>query len=308
MPEALRVSAPATSANLGPGFDALAVALDVANEITLVRRPGPLTVRVVGEGAGELRQDEENLLCRALAVGLGSLDGLEVECRNRIPLGRGLGSSAAAVCAGLVAANALGALRWSPDDILDRATELEGHADNAAACLAGGFAAVAVDAPAVRLAPPEGLAFLTVVPPERVATEAAREALPQEVRLPDAADSLARAVGLVLALAEGRLHDLPCLLHDRLHEPHRAPLVPALAPLRRLAGQGAVLGATISGSGPSVLVWCRAEGAAAAAAAAREALASAAVDAEVRVARAAPAGVSARWMGDAPIRLAGAIG
>src|SRR5437773_938684 len=100
--EALRVSAPATSANLGPGFDALAVALDLANEVTVVRRPGPLAVRVVGEGADELPEDEGSLVCRALALGLGSLEGLEVECRNRIPLGRGLGSSAAAVCAGLV--------------------------------------------------------------------------------------------------------------------------------------------------------------------------------------------------------------
>jgi homoserine kinase len=306
--EALRVSAPATSANLGPGFDAMAVALDLANEVTVVRRPGPLAVRVVGEGAGELREDGDNLVCRALAVGLGPLDGLEVECRNRIPLGRGLGSSAAAVCAGLVAANALGALRWSPDDILDRATALEGHADNAAACLAGGFAAVAADAPAVRLPPPDGLAFLTVVPPERVATDAARRALPDAVPLRDAADSLARAVGLALALAEGRIDDLPRLLHDRVHEPCRAPLVPALAPLRALAGGGAVLGATISGSGPSVLVWCRSGGASAAAAAAREALASAGVVADVRVARAAPAGVSARWTDDAPVRLAGAIG
>ena len=116
--ESLTVSAPATSANLGPGFDCLAVALDLGNAVVVQRRPGPLEVTVTGEGAGELAEDASNLFCRALASGLGSLDGLGVECRNRIPLGRGLGSSAAAVCAGLVAANALGGLRWTPDDLL----------------------------------------------------------------------------------------------------------------------------------------------------------------------------------------------
>ena len=140
--ESLTVSAPATSANLGPGFDCLAVALDLGNAVVITRRPGPLAVRVTGEGAGELAEDDSNLVCRALATGLPSLDGLAVECRNRIPLGRGLGSSSAAVCAGLVAANALGGLRWTPDELLARATALEGHADNAAACIAGGMVAV----------------------------------------------------------------------------------------------------------------------------------------------------------------------
>ena len=140
--ESLTVSAPATSANLGPGFDCLAVALDVSNAVVIERRPGPLEVTVTGEGAGELAEDASNLFCRALASGLGSLDGLAVECRNRIPLGRGLGSSAAAVCAGLVAANALGTLRWTPDDLLARAAAIEGHADNAAACLNGGMIVV----------------------------------------------------------------------------------------------------------------------------------------------------------------------
>jgi len=306
--EALSVSAPATSANLGPGFDVLALALDLANEVEVRRRPGPLTVRVIGEGAGEVPEDETNLVCRSIAEGLGTLEGLEVECRNRIPLGRGLGSSAAAVCAGLVAANAIGGLRWSPDELLARADAAEGHADNAAACLEGGIVAVAPGPRAVRIPAPADLAFVTVVPQVRVSTGAARIALPTQVPLRDASDTLGRAVGLGLALVEGRLEDLPDLLQDRLHEPYRAPLVPGIDAVRGLVDGEGCLGVTISGSGPTLLVWVRADAASQVAARAREAVASAGVEAEVRVARVAPAGVRARWSDVAPGRLERSIG
>ncbi|MGD9696810.1 MAG: homoserine kinase [Thermoleophilia bacterium] len=308
-PEALTVSAPATSANLGPGFDCLAVALDLGNAVVINRRPGPLEVRVTGEGAGEAPADETNLVCRALASGLGSLDGLDVECRNRIPFGRGLGSSAAAVCAGLVAANALGGLRWTPDDLLARAAEIEGHPDNAAACLTGGLVAVTPGPTAQPIAVPDELAFLAVIPEARTATDAARRALPAAVPLGEAAETLAGAVGLALALAEGRLDDLPPLLaSDRLHEPHRGALIPALDGLRALADGGDCLGATISGSGPSVLLWCRADGAARVAERAEAVLAGAAVAARVRPSKASAAGVRARWTGGNDLRLARAVG
>lgn len=308
MADSLTVSAPATSANLGPGFDVLAVALDLANEVVVTRRPGPLAVHVVGEGAGEVGEDETNLVCRALAEGLGSLDGLEVECRNRIPLGRGLGSSAAAVCAGLVAANAIGGLRWSPQDLLSRAAALEGHADNAAACIEGGIVAVSPGPRCRRIPTPADLAFVTVVPAVRVATEESRRALPAAVPLPEVSAALGRAVALALALGDGRLDELPDLLVDRLHEPYRAPLVPGLEEIRRLVDGDGCLGATISGSGPSLLVWCRAGAAGAVARRAREALAGARVAAEVRVARVSPVGVRARWSGAPRARLERSIG
>ncbi|HSJ74508.1 MAG TPA: homoserine kinase, partial [Miltoncostaeaceae bacterium] len=255
--EALTVSAPATSANLGPGFDCLAVALDLGNAVIISRRPGPLAVRVSGEGAGELAEDASNLVCRALASGLGPLEGLLVECRNRIPLGRGLGSSSAAACAGLVAANALGGLRWTPDELLARATELEGHADNAAACIAGGMVAVRPGPAAGPVPAPQELAFVVVIPEARTSTDAARRALPAQVALADAAATLANAVALTLALSEGRLDDVADLLEDRLHEPHRAAAVPGIEALRGLVGRAGCLGATISGSGPAMLLWCR---------------------------------------------------
>lgn len=306
--EALTVSAPATSANLGPGFDCLAVALDLGNAVIITRRPGPLEVRVTGEGAGELAEDASNLVCQALASGLGPLDGMVVECRNRIPLGRGLGSSSAAVCAGLVAANALGGLRWTPDELLARASELEGHADNAAACIAGGIVAVRPGPAAVAVPAPEELAFVAVIPEARISTEAARGALPAQVPLADAAVTLANAVSLTLALSEGRLDDLPALLDDRLHEPYRAAAVPAIEALRGLAGRAGCLGVTISGSGPAVLLWCRQGDADALAAEAERAVAAAGAPGRARPSRVSAAGVRARWTGGADLRLARAVG
>ena len=307
-PESLTVSAPATSANLGPGFDCLAVALDISNAVVIERRPGPLEVRVTGEGEGELPEDASNLFCRSLAAGLGSLDGLAVECRNRIPLGRGLGSSAAAVCAGLVAANALGGLRWTPDDLLARAAAIEGHADNAAACLNGGMIAVGAG-PAARPVPvPDDLGFVAVIPDARISTSSARKALPQQVPLADAAATLANAVGLALALAEGRMEDLPGVLQDRLHEPHRAPLVPGIEAIRGVVDGQDCLGATISGSGPTMLLWCRREFSDRVVAAAEAALRSAHVPGTVRPCRPNPTGVRARWTGGADLRLARAVG
>ncbi len=308
-PEALTVSAPATSANLGPGFDCLGLALDLGNAVVINRRPGPLTVRVTGEGAGELPTDETNLVCRALRLGLPTLDGLAVECRNRIPLGRGLGSSAATVCAGLVAANALGGLRWSPDDLLERATQLEGHADNAAACLTGGMVAAGPGPQARPVSIPEGLGFIVVIPETRISTDAARSAMPASVPLSDAATTLGHAVGLLMALTEERIEDLADhLQHDALHEPYRAPLVPGFDTLRGLVDGDRCLGATISGSGPSVLLWCRDEAVTDVAQATEAALADAGVAARVRPSKVSAAGVRARWTGGADLRLARAVG
>ncbi len=306
--EALTVSAPATSANLGPGFDCLAVALDLGNAVVISRRPGPLEVRVTGEGVGEVPEDATNLVCRALESGLGSLENLEIECRNRIPLGRGLGSSAAAVCSGLVAANALGGLRWTPDDILARATEIEGHADNAAACLLGGLVAVGPGPSGRLIAVPDELSFVAVIPEARTSTDDARRALPAEVPLADAAATLANAVGLTLALCEGRLEDVPALLEDRLHEPYRAPLIAGVEVIRGMVDGHDCLGATISGSGPSMLLWCRQDASERVTAATEAALAAAGVAARVRPSRRSAAGVRARWTGGSDLRLARAVG
>ena len=308
MPEPLIVTAPASSANLGPGFDTLALALDLSNVVRIEQRPGPFEISIEGEGADVLPADETNHVCRALESGLGTLDGLKISCTNRIPLGSGLGSSSSAFCAGLVAANAIGGLRWAPDDLLARASEFEGHADNAAACLEGGLVAVAPGPRAVRVPLPEDLAFVLVIPDHTIATEDARTALPAEVPLADAATTLAHGIGLILALVEGRIDELPDFLADRLHEPYRGPLVPAIEGLRALADGEGCLGATISGSGPSVLLWCRADGIDEVAGGAEAALAEAGHTGRARVSRVASTGVRARWGGAAETQLAKAIG
>lgn len=291
---ALTITAPATSANLGPGFDVLALALDLANEVIIRRRPGPLEVHVEGEGAGEVPEDEGNLLCRAMLMGLPDLDGLEITCRNRIPLGRGLGSSAAATCAGLAAANALGDLRWAPSDILARAIELEGHGDNAAACLDGGITALVPGPRALRVEPPDGLALVVVIPSSRVSTDEARGSMPAEVPVSTAAHSISATAGLLLTLERGWVDEIPEFLEDRLHEPYRGPLCPGLDALKAIEAPG-LLGVTVSGSGPSTVAWVMADAASDVADLARAALIDAEVTADVRVERIAPTGLRARW-------------
>lgn len=290
----LSITAPATSANLGPGFDVLALALDIANEVVIRRRSGPLAVHVEGEGAGEVPEDEANLVCRALLAGLPDLSDLEITCRNRIPFGRGLGSSAAAVCAGLVAANALGDLRWSPSDILARAIEFEGHGDNAAACLDGGITALVPGPRLLRIAPPDGLALVVVIPGSRVSTDEARVAMPADVPVRVAAQSISATAGLVLALERGHLDEVPDFLVDQLHQPHRGPLCPGFDALCALRHPG-LLGVTVSGSGPSTLAWALLDHVSDVAQMVRDALAAEGVDAQVRVERVAPTGLRARW-------------
>ena len=256
MPESLRVSAPASSANLGPGFDCLAVALELRNEVEVVRLEGDeLRVVVEGEGAGEAPTGPDNLFVQAFAVAGGEPRGLEIRMRNRVPFARGLGSSAATIAAGVVAG-----LAWAgeEDDPLRLTAELEGHPDNAAAAVRGGLT-LAWKTPAgpraLRLdrCPVE---FVAVVPPDELSTEQARAALPPQVAHYDAVYTVGRAALLVAALGAGRLDLVGDALDDRLHEPFRAPLVPLLAEVRGRILDLPALGATLSGAGPTVLVWC----------------------------------------------------
>jgi homoserine kinase len=256
-PRALRVSAPASSANLGPGFDALAVALELRNVAELApARDGGVRVVCEGEGAGELPRDRENLFVRAFERAGASAAGVEVRLRSRIPLARGLGSSAATIVAGLLAGRAWA--RAADEDLLEPACELEGHADNVAAALAGGLTIAwrrDGGAGSLRLPDPP-VDFVLAVPEERLSTARARAALPSAVPHGDAVHTSARSALLVGALAEGRLDLLPEALEDRLHEPYRAPLVPLLGEVRARLRWLSAYGATLSGAGPSVLVWC----------------------------------------------------
>lgn len=310
MADAVRIQVPATSANLGPGFDVFALALDVWNDVTITPRPGPLSVTITGEGAGELPEDGSNRICVALAKGLGvdELTDMAIECNNRIPLGRGLGSSVAATVSGLVAANAIGVLRWAPADLVERATAIEGHGDNAGACVWGGIVAVRPGAHATMFPVPDDMLFVVVVPEARVSTEAARAALPPAAPYADVTATMANAVALAVALEREDLEDLAELLDDRLHEPYRAAHTPGLDRLRALVGHDGCRGATISGSGTSVLLWCDRSAAADVQRRAEQEMASAGIAAKAMTLRAAPGGARCRWVDGADTRLAKAVG
>ncbi len=261
VPEWVRVRVPATSANLGPGFDCAGLALALYDEVEVRVLPAGIDVEVTGEGAGEVPLDDGHLVVRcirAAAAELGtSLSGVWLRARNVIPHGRGLGSSAAAVIAGLLAGRALvpgGLERMSDQDLLELATAIEGHPDNVAPCLLGGFTLAWNGPPTrtLRLDPHPDLSPVVLVAPTRLATETARGLLPATVPHADAAFNAARAALLVPAVTRD-----PGLLwaatEDRLHQEYRAPAMPdSLALVRRLRRQRHA--ATVSGAGPSVLV------------------------------------------------------
>jgi homoserine kinase len=237
------VRAPATSANLGPGFDCIGVALDLWNELEITDGAG---VEVQGVGEDELAADETNLGVRAYAC-LGDPGSKRFRFVNRIPLERGLGSSAAAIALGLVAAAPDG----EPDELLATALELEPHGDNVAAALVGGVTLVC-DGRISRIASSLPLAAVAVIPESRVRTELSRDSLPATVPHADAALTAGHAALLGAAVASGDPELFARALVDRLHEPYRPSDV--LAAVRADLPPGA-RGATLSGSGPTVIVW-----------------------------------------------------
>ena len=256
------MSVPASSANLGPGYDCLGVALPLRNVVAVERRPGHLEVTVGGEGAGILPSDASNLVVRSFAeVWDGSLDGLAFRMRNEVPLQSGTGSSSAAIVAGLAAGLALQGRPHGSDELIALAAPIEGHPDNVAAAIAGGFT-VAVDGESPllrRIEPPPGLAFVLVVPDHELGTAESRKSLRPDVPRADAVYSLQRASLLVLALASGDLDALPRALDDRLHQPDRAELTPMFCELQEQLPELGAFGCTLSGAGPSTLVWVAAE-------------------------------------------------
>jgi homoserine kinase len=243
------VRVPASTANLGPGFDVMAAALALHLQVE-VRETGSFAVHT----ELDVPTDRSNLLVRAFER-LHPADAFEFHIASQIPLTGGLGSSAAAIVAGLTAADHLFEL---DADVRGLAIELEGHPDNVSAAIDGGFV-ICRDQTAHRFDPPMGLEAVLVVPETPVRTAEARAALPHTVPLADAVFNVAAAATLILGLATGDWDLIAAGLQDRLHQPHRAHLYPRSAQLvERAAGYGA-LGATISGAGPTVLVWCHYE-------------------------------------------------
>jgi homoserine kinase len=262
----VRVRVPATSANLGPGFDALGLALELHDDVTAQVGGDGLRVAVTGEGAGELPADERHLVVATMLTTFdllgGRPSGLELTCLNRIPHARGLGSSSAAIVAGILLARELvesGADLLDDFAVMRLATEIEGHPDNIAACLLGGFTIAWTTRPArgrggsraIRLEASESLQPMVFVPAERGFTAQARAVLPGTVPHSDAAFNAARAALLAHAITAA-----PSLLFDateeRLHQEYRAPTMPDTAKLLATLREAGVA-AVVSGAGPSVL-------------------------------------------------------
>jgi homoserine kinase len=259
------VEVPATIANLGAGYDCLGLAVDLALHVSiLARRDGARSVEldVRGEGAGELPADASNRLVQALGAGLlddgfEDLDGLgwTVEMINTIPLARGLGSSAAATVAGVVAARALLDLPDAGDAVIRIASKIEGHPDNVSPAVLGGFTATfatEADVRAFRFDAPDSLRVVLFVPELRLATSEMREVLPTEVPRVDAVANLARVAAGVAGIASGDWTVLDFLTEDRLHEPYRSAVYPQLPALVAAARSAGAIGACLAGAGSSI--------------------------------------------------------
>jgi len=241
------VRVPASTANLGPGYDVLAAAVSIELELT-VEETGAFSVDADDP---DLPDDRGNLCVRAFEA-LHPADDLSFTIRSEIPLAAGLGSSGAAIVAGLVAADHMYEL---DAPLLELATELEGHPDNVAASLLGGFV-ICSSGGAERFDPVPGLEAVLATPHARVPTVEARAAIPPQVPLADATHNVAHAALLMLGLARGDLDLVGRGLSDRLHQPHREALYPRSMELLREARWLGAIGASISGAGPSVLFWC----------------------------------------------------
>lgn len=261
----VRVRVPGTSANCGPGFDAIGVACTVYNEMELTLTSEPqLSIEIEGEGAANIPTDDRNIVWKSIGLLLRRAKrakeyrGAVIRMQNDIPLSRGLGSSAAAIVAGLKAANLLLEEPFTRRDLLDMATEIEGHPDNVAPALFGGFTVSVkgrrrVDCFAFQ--PKLPLKLVVAVPDFPLSTKMARSVLPTEVPLQDAIFNIGRAAMLVAALSKGNPHFLRTAFDDALHQPYREKLIPGMRDVFRAARHAGAIGATISGAGPCLMAF-----------------------------------------------------
>lgn len=250
---------PATSANLGPGFDVLGLALALHNEVTLEPHTG-VAVSVEGEGADHLERDERNVVVRGVRAVYQRLGrpfpGIKAACVNRIPTARGLGSSAAAWLAGIVGANALLGSPLDRDTLLHLAASGEGHPDNVAAALLGGLTVACWSegrVVAVSLPVPRQIRWVVLIPEVRASTAEARAILPETVSRADAVFNLQRVSLLLAALRDGSADLLAVAMEDRLHQPYRRRLFPWMERVAAAARSAGAAGCVLSGAGPSLL-------------------------------------------------------
>lgn len=254
---------PATTANLGPGFDCLGLALGLYNQVTFAPASSGLSVKIQGEGADELPADSTNLTVVAAERVFARLGrrppGVQIVQENGIPIGSGLGSSAAAIVGGMLAANALMGGELTRKELLQLAAEMEGHPDNVVPAALGGLVLVNRVGGQMHIEsiPTPPLQVVVVLPRFTLATAQARAALPAQVPLTDAVFNAGRTALLVRALAAGDYDKLAVAMQDRLHQPYRLPLVPGLEEALRRARAAGAAGAALSGAGPGVVAFAR---------------------------------------------------
>jgi homoserine kinase len=258
----LKLKLPATSANLGPAFDAAGLALNMF--LTLEARPATeFSIKATGLDADICGNVENHLMFttyrEVLEAEGKTVQPLALRIENEIPIGKGCGSSAAARLAGIAMAVHFGKLRWSDDRIVGEASRREHHPDNAAACWMGGLAVARMaseyEAQVAVIQTKQKWPLLIAIPEEPLSTEAARKILPQHYSRADAITNIRNSMLLLSAFTQQRTDLLSAALHDRMHEPYRSVLCPLLPALKELAGKSGVLGAVLSGAGPSVLVF-----------------------------------------------------
>lgn len=258
-----RLRVPASSANLGPGFDALGLALDLHLECRFSAAPQFL-LTVEGLDSSQIPSDESNLIwqtaMRLSQASSRALPAVRLHINNEIPIGKGLGSSAAALTAGIVIGNELLGLGWSRQQVLQEAARMEGHPDNVSACVLGAVVATSMEcdglAHAVRIELPADYGVAAVVPEFALATSKARSVLPDTYSRADAVFNVQHSALLIAALCTGSTESFSAALQDRMHQPYRAKLIPGFSDMLRLHHEG-LLGCALSGAGPSVLVFYR---------------------------------------------------
>ena len=262
----VEVRAPATTANLGPGYDCLGMALDLWNTLTVEVLPEgtDAVVSVAGEGEGELDANTQNLTYRAMEFLFNEADApipaLSLRCENTIPLSRGMGSSAAAIAGGLVAANRLLDDVFTQDDLLEMAATIEGHPDNVAAAVHGGMRLVVMDENRMYTVPvrvPADLQAVLFIPDRRIATVDARRVLPAEISVADAVYNMSRTALLVASMETEHPEYLNIATQDRLHQPYRQTIFPQMKVIFAAAHAAGAFGVFLSGSGSTILAFAR---------------------------------------------------
>ncbi|MZP28130.1 homoserine kinase [Heliobacterium undosum] len=264
----VRVIVPATTANLGPGFDTLGMALDLYNYVELTETGEGFVVDVEGEGAASIPRNETNIVLRVVRqvydLAGRTPAGLRLKLINEIPVARGLGSSAAALVGGAVAANELCGNRLSDQEILEIVTGFEGHPDNVAPALFGGVVVSAMIAEGDRtevvsrkIPPPYGMRAIVAIPDFPLATKKARNALPPQVPFKDAVFNVSRTSMVIMAFIHNDWDLLAKVMEDRLHQPYREPLIPGMGDVFAAAREAGALAAVLSGAGPTLIAFAR---------------------------------------------------